>query len=126
MQFYLLWLASIVEVEEKAIKFSFPAPEPLGTHGPFMTMKNVCFAYEKDKLIISNVNMRVEQDSRIAILGRNGSGKSTLLSLLVGQLDPTRGELFRSHKLRVGYFTQHHINSLNLEVSALERILKRR
>lgn len=45
--------------------------------------------------------------SRVALVGRNGSGKSTLLSLLAGRLDPTRGEVGRHSRLRLGYYSQH-------------------
>jgi len=69
------------------------------------------------------VNLRIDNDSRIAIVGRNGSGKSTLLGLIVGQLTPTKGEMYRYHNLRIGYFSQHHVDQLNLALSPLEHFM---
>jgi ATP-binding cassette subfamily F protein 3 len=50
-------------------------------------------------------------------------GKSTLLELLVGNLEPSKGEIYRSHKLRIGYFTQHHVDQLNLNTTSLEHMM---
>ncbi len=112
-----------MEAEDPKFKFNFPPVEPIGIHGAILTFKDVAFSYDGTKNVISNVNMRIDHDSRIAILGRNGSGKSTLLSLLVGNLQATKGEIYRYHNLRIGYFTQHHVEQLNLNVSPLEHMM---
>ena len=67
--------------------------------------------------------MRIDENSRVAILGRNGSGKSTLLNLIVGNTIPNKGETYRHHNLGIGYFNQHHVDNLNLEISSLEHML---
>jgi ATPase subunit of ABC transporter with duplicated ATPase domains len=56
--------ASIVEAEEKGITFNFPTPEPLGNHGPLITMKDVSFSYQlgnNNNNVLSNVNLRIDQ-----------------------------------------------------------------
>ena len=70
------------------------------------------------------VNFSVTEGSRIGIIGRNGSGKSTLLNLLVGSLQPTEGEILRHHNLKIGYYTQHHVDSLDMEQTAVEHFLQ--
>jgi ATPase subunit of ABC transporter with duplicated ATPase domains len=58
-----------LEAEDVTYKFSFPYIEELGVHGPILSLKDVAFGYEKSKMVVSNVNLRIDQDSRIAILG---------------------------------------------------------
>ena len=55
-------------------------------------------------IVLHDLNLRIDQDDRIALLGQNGEGKSTLSKLLVGKLDPMGGRVTRARKLRIGYF----------------------
>lgn len=105
-------------VEEGAVVFAFPDPEPLPP--PIMQFDEVSFAYTPGSPIIRKANFAVDTDSRIALVGANGSGKTTLLKLLVGDLEPTAGVVRRSGKVRVGLFTQHFVDQLDLKVSAVE------
>jgi len=73
-----------------------------------------------DGYIFRHLNMSFDQGSRIGIIGANGTGKSTLLNLLVGNIQPTAGSIQRHHNLRIGYYTQHHVDSLDLEATAIE------
>lgn len=58
-------------------------------------------------------------------MGENGAGKSTLLRLILGELEPTKG-LRHSHRtLRMGFFSQHHVDQLDLNVSSLEFLMKK-
>lgn len=59
-----------------------------------------------ERTLIENLNLRILQRDRIAIVGRNGSGKSSLLRMLLGQIAPSSGTLLRG-ELRIGYFDQH-------------------
>jgi len=72
--------------------------------------------------VLRNVTLDITLKSRIGILGENGSGKSTLLGLISGELEPTTGEIFRHRHLRLGHFTQHHVNQLDLTMSAVEHM----
>ncbi len=67
----------------------------------------------------ANLDLRIDMDDRIALLGANGNGKSTLVKLLAGRLAPMTGEFRKSSKLKVGYFAQHQAEALDLNLTAV-------
>ena len=72
--------------------------------------KGVTKTFERDgkKIkILDNFSRRILKGDRIGILGRNGSGKSTFLKMLIGELEPDSGLVFRSKKIDLAYFDQH-------------------
>jgi len=71
---------------------------------------------------LSNLNLRIDQDDRIALLGRNGEGKSTLSKLISERLAPMSGTLTRHRKLRVGFFAQHQVDELHLDETPLDHL----
>ena len=103
-------------VEERGIEFSFPEPEELAP--PLIVMDDVAAGYEPGKPILTKVNMRLDPDERIALLGSNGNGKSTMAKLIAGRLRPMAGEMRASRKLKVGYFAQHQTDELDLRGDA--------
>ena len=103
--------------------FSFPAPEELAP--PIVALEGVRVGYD-GKPVLQRLNLRLDQDDRIALLGRNGEGKSTLSKLLAGKLDPMGGQITRAAKLRVGYFAQHQVDELHLDETPLQHIQRRR
>ena len=72
--------------------------------------------------ILSRLNLRVDPDDRIALLGRNGNGKTTLARLLCAQLKPLDGAMNASGKMRVGYFTQYQVEELDRDETPLEHM----
>jgi ATP-binding cassette subfamily F protein 3 len=104
-------------VEERGIEFHFPEPEELAP--PLIVMDDVAVGYEPGKPVLNKVNLRLDPDERVALLGANGNGKSTMAKLLAGRLQPMKGELRRSRKLKVGYFAQHQTDELDLEATPL-------
>eukprot|EP00920_Eleutheroschizon_duboscqi_P016505 GHVT01039029.1.p1 GENE.GHVT01039029.1~~GHVT01039029.1.p1 ORF type:complete len:821 (+),score=269.49 GHVT01039029.1:137-2599(+) len=74
------------------------------------------------KMILRNVDLSIDMESRLAICGVNGSGKSTLLKILVGLEEPTDGFLKRHGRLRIGYFTQHHVDQMDLTLTAVQQL----
>jgi len=112
-------LPELVAIEkEKEVHFKFPEPEYLS--GNILSLDEVDFYYTKDKFILRNSIIAASMDSRICIVGENGSGKTTLLKILLGDLSPIRGMRNAHRALRIGYFTQHHIDALNMNISSLE------
>lgn len=103
--------------DEKTVTFKFPDPEKLSA--PILQMNGVTFGYSPDKLLLNNVDMDVQMDLRIAFVGGNGTGKTTLLKLLMENLTPTEGFISRNGRLRIGYFAQHHVDSMDLTLSAV-------
>jgi len=102
--------------------FSFPDPEDIGR--PVLQVDSVGFGYKRGgPLLFDNVSFGVDTSSRVALLGANGVGKSTLLKLMLDELDPVHGRIVRNRKLRVGYFTQHHMDQLNVRRTPLEELL---
>ncbi|MCC6001994.1 MAG: ABC-F family ATP-binding cassette domain-containing protein [Pararhodobacter sp.] len=103
--------------------FTFPAPEELSP--PILALEGVAVGYD-DAPVLKRLNLRIDQDDRIALLGRNGEGKSTLSKLLAGKLDAMGGQMTRASKLRVGYFAQHQVDELHLDETPLQHIRRMR
>ncbi|KAK3303367.1 P-loop containing nucleoside triphosphate hydrolase protein [Chaetomium strumarium] len=107
---------------EYSVKFKFPDVEKLSP--PIVQMSGVTFGYTKDKILLKNVDLDVQLDSRIGIVGPNGAGKTTVLKLLIGKLQPTSGVISQNPRLRIGYFAQHHVDALDLNASAVSFMAK--
>ena len=105
--------------EAKFHRFTFPQPDQLSP--PILSLDGVSVGYG-DRAVLRRLNLRLDQDDRIALLGRNGQGKSTLAKLLAGRLEPMEGRLVRSGKLRVGYFAQHQVDELHLDETPLDHV----
>lgn len=104
--------------EQRTTAFTFPDPKPLPP--PIITLDAVSAGYSPDKPVLDNLNLRIDSDDRIALLGANGNGKSTLARLLADRLKPLSGTLQKSGKLRVGYFAQHQAEELDLEATPFQ------
>jgi len=111
----------IITAPEDAAKqvFSFPVPEQLSP--PILALDDVAVGYGGPP-VLRHLSLRIDQDDRIALLGRNGEGKSTLAKLLAGKLEAQAGKLTRSSKLRIGYFAQHQVDELYLDETPLQHI----
>jgi len=114
-------IASVVE--EHTVSFEFPKPDPLSP--PLIALDNIAVGYEPGKPVLDNLDLRIDMDDRIALLGANGNGKSTMIKLLSNRLVPTRGKLIKSKKLQIGYFAQHQTDELNTNASAYEHLNER-
>ena len=109
--------------DAKKVVFTFPKPEELPP--PIINLDGAAVGYGGPP-ILRKLNLRIDQDDRIALLGRNGEGKSTLSKLLAGKLQPCEGKLSRSSKLRIGYFAQHQVDELHLDETPLQHIMRLR
>ncbi len=103
--------------------FTFPVPEELSP--PIIAMEGVSVGYG-DTVVLRKLSLRIDQDDRIALLGRNGEGKSTLSKLLAGKLEPRGGSYTQSNKLRVGYFAQHQVDELFLDETPVQHVRRLR
>mgnify|MGYP001628266688 CR=1 FL=1 len=109
--------------ENNVASFNFPSPEQLSP--PILKLDGVDVGYD-DVTILRNLNLRIDQDDRIALLGANGQGKSTLSKLFANRLVPQKGELIASSKLRIGYFAQHQVDELHLDETPLQHLARER
>ncbi len=109
--------------EAKKVVFTFPAPEELSP--PIINMDGAAVGYGGPP-VLRKLSLRIDQDDRIALLGRNGEGKSTLSKLLAGKLDPSEGRITRSSKLRIGYFAQHQVDELHIDETPLQHVMRQR
>ncbi len=76
-------------------------------------MEDVAVGYAPGEPVLSRLNLRIDDDDRIGLIGANGNGKSTLAKLVAGRLEPQDGRLRRLHRLEVAYFAQHQLDELN-------------
>ncbi len=103
--------------------FTFPEPEELSP--PIINLDAAGVGYG-GPLVLRGLDLRIDQDDRIALLGRNGEGKSTLSKLLAGKLKPGAGQMTQSSKLRIGYFAQHQVDELFVEETPLQHLQRLR
>ncbi|KAF3492021.1 translation initiation regulator Gcn20 [Arthroderma uncinatum] len=108
---------------EYTVHFKFPEVEKLSP--PIIQMTGVTFGYTKDNVLLRNVDLDVQLDSRIGIVGPNGAGKTTVLKLLIGQLQPSSGLISQHPRLRIGFFAQHHVDALDMSTSAVGFMAKK-
>lgn len=125
--------------KEGDVVLRFPECEKLSP--PILKLDEVDFSYDGKRVVLRNISVNAAMDSRICLVseterfskhksslkgsfllqvGDNGAGKSTLLKLLLGELEPTKGIRHQHRSLRIGYFSQHHVDQLELGVSSLE------
>jgi ATP-binding cassette subfamily F protein 3 len=109
--------------EAKKVVFTFPEPEELSP--PIINIEGGAVGYGGPP-VLRKLSLRIDQDDRIALLGRNGEGKSTLSKLLAGKLAPCEGKMTKSSKLRIGYFAQHQVDELHIDETPLQHVMRLR
>ena len=114
-----------ITAPEEAAKQVFTFPEPEQLSPPIISMEGCAVGYDGPP-VLKRLSLRIDQDDRIALLGRNGEGKSTLSKLLADKLKPCEGQITRSSKLRIGYFAQHQVDELELAETPLAHLQRQR
>jgi len=108
-------------IEERVAPFTLPSP-PRPLAPPLIRLERANVGYEEGRPILKNLNLRMDLDDRIGLLGVNGAGKSTFAKMIAGALTIQKGELHRDRKMRVGWFHQHQIEAMDPEDTPLEII----
>ena len=109
------------QVAERVTGFQFPNPKKsLGN--PLIRLDEVSVGYAADEPVLSELDLRIDEDDRIGLLGANGNGKSTFAKLLAGRLEAMTGHRRCSKKMVVGYFAQHQLDELNARQSPYDKI----
>jgi len=97
-------------IEDKATEIHFP--NPLRASPPLISLDNVSAGYEPGNPVLRDLNLRLDPEDRVALLGANGNGKSTLARIIAGRLKPETGARRAHRKLEVGFFAQHQLEEL--------------
>lgn len=108
-------------MEDPSLSFDFPDADEL--RPPLITLDLASVGYGETP-VLKKLNLRIDPDDRIALLGRNGNGKTTLARLLAAQLAPMDGAMSASGKMRVGYFTQYQVEELASDGTPLEHMTR--
>jgi len=112
---------------EKEFAFGFPDVGRL--EQPICEMENVTFSWDgpEGTPLLENVSLFLDMDSRIGMIGANGVGKTTIVKLIRGLIQPTNSdaEITVNRQARIAVFTQHHLDQLDLELSAVEFIVQK-
>jgi ATP-binding cassette subfamily F protein 3 len=107
--------------EDPSLSFDFPSPSQLKP--PLITLDMASVGYSNTP-VLRRLNLRIDPDDRIALLGRNGNGKTTLARLLAAQLLPMEGGITASGRMRVGYFTQYQVEELHGDDTPLQHMTR--
>lgn len=100
------------EVDQRVAPFHLPNPERR-LASPLIRFEDAAVGYTDAKPVLTRINLRLDQDDRIALLGQNGNGKSTFAKLVSGKLGLITGQRFADSRVSVGYFAQHQLDELN-------------
>ena len=111
------------QVEDRVVPFVLPNPQKL-LASPLLRMEDASVGYSANAPILTRLNLRIDQDDRIALLGQNGNGKSTFAKLLAGRLSPLSGRLFGANRVEAGFFAQHQLDELNPLATPYDHIVK--
>jgi ATP-binding cassette, subfamily F, member 3 len=110
----------VLSAEEAPPRITFPEPQHL--RPPLISLERAAVGYVPGKPVLSRLDLRLDPDDRIALLGANGNGKTTLARLLAGQLEPMAGKLVRSPKLACGFFAQQQLDEMQADASAFDHL----
>jgi len=97
-------------------------PEPIVLRPPLISLEKASVGYAEDKPVLAGLDLRLDPDDRVALLGANGNGKTTFARLLAGRLPAMAGHVTRPSKLVTGFFAQHQIEEMRPDESAYDHL----
>ena len=100
------------QVEDRVIPFHLPKPAKL-VASPLLKLEGASVGYDPAQPVLTRLDLRIDQDDRIALLGQNGNGKSTFAKLLAGRLAPLTGSVRGAGRVDAAYFAQHQLDELD-------------
>lgn len=105
-----------VMVNEHVAPIGLPSPQRQAA-SPIIALEHASAGYVPDQPVLRRLDLRIDHDDRIALVGANGNGKSTFAKLLAGRLDIETGTVTRAEKLKVAMFAQHQLDDLNAQAT---------
>jgi len=113
-----------IPISERAVPFHFP--EPKGKLAPpMLELENANLGYGEGAQILSGVNLRLDPDDRVAIVGANGQGKTTLVKSIAQRLPLMEGNRKASSSLKIGYFSQDQLDELTAGETVLDHVTQK-
>jgi ATP-binding cassette subfamily F protein 3 len=109
-------------IADRTVTFKFPNPDKISS--PMISINRADIGYAEDQPVLRGINDNIDFDDRIALLGANGNGKSTLIKLIAGKLGVLKGDIVRSSKLRIGYFSQHQTDELDMNATPFIEMMR--
>lgn len=110
-----------VPLAERTVPFNFPAPdEQLAP--PMLELQGADLGYGADARVLSGVELRLDPEDRIAIVGTNGQGKTTLVKSIAERLPLMAGKRLAPRAIRIGYFSQDQLDELTLGETVLDHV----
>ena len=106
-------------IEERVSPFLLPSP-PRPLAPPLMRLEGVEVGYGDEPAVLRGLDLRLDLDDRIGLLGVNGAGKSTFAKMAAGALGIRSGRMTRSSRMQVGWFHQHQIEALDPDQTPLD------
>lgn len=110
-----------IPLAERTTPFSFPAPKDK-LAPPMLELEEANLGYGEGAKILNNVNLRLDPDDRIAIVGANGQGKTTLVKSIAERLPLMAGTRKAPRSLRIGYFSQDQLDELTEGETVLDHV----
>jgi ATP-binding cassette, subfamily F, member 3 len=111
----------VAVVANEVLPINIPGPTK-ALSPPVIALEDVSVGYEPGSPVLRRLNLRIDDDARVALVGANGNGKSTLVKLLSGRLPEMSGSVTRAEKLEVAYFAQHQLEELNPQDSVYDHL----
>jgi len=108
-------------VTSDVLPIRIPEPDKL-LSPPIVALDGVSVGYTPGKPVLKGLNIRIDNDDRIALLGSNGNGKSTLVKLIASRLEPMQGSITRASRLKIAYFAQHQLDELDADATVYEHV----
>ena len=108
-------------ISDPIAPIALPGPDKQ-LNPPIIRFDDVKLGYDEEVVVLKSLNLRIDPDDRIGILGKNGEGKSTFAKAVIGELLQQDGFIKRHKKLRIGYFSQNQIDALNPLNSAYDHV----
>jgi len=109
-------------ISESKMKFRFPQPGPIegvkSKGKALMKMSGCTFTYPVNQTpTLFDISVQVSLSSRVACVGENGAGKSTMIKLLVGEIEPQEGEVWKHPNARIAYVAQHAFHHIEAHLN---------
>jgi ATP-binding cassette, subfamily F, member 3 len=112
-------VSAVIEDHVQPIRFPKPEKQPAS---PIVAITGGAVGYTPGKPILKGLNLRIDNDDRIALLGSNGNGKSTFAKFISGRLSAESGDIRLAPNLKIGFFAQHQLDDLRPAETAVQHV----